>query len=196
MTTEQIIRESVAADDEAANARMLAEQHEIADKLEYNPVDVRYINGSIEGACELYDRPECSGRNRCTPCEFIRACPWLEGAAFFMDCRACKADKATPVDTAQAAKKWFHNMLKGIVDRLAAERARLAAVKLKPCPFCGSEAAIMEEPDMDNDIAYVIRCTGCGMTFNCYGEDKYLVRNIDELIDRWNTRKCPVNDIP
>ena len=45
--------------------------------------------------------------------------------------------------------------------------------KLKPCPFCGSEAVI--------NIRHFAICTGCDASTAFFGSDK-------EAVEAWNTR--------
>lgn len=74
-----------------------------------------------------------------------------------------------------------------LTDRLK-EELRNGTIKLKPCPFCGSEAEIfaLAEHRYGGDEGFVIQCTGCHMntasingTYNAYKSD---------IIDLWNKR--------
>lgn len=51
---------------------------------------------------------------------------------------------------------------------------------LKPCPFCGGEAAIIEAVD---GVRFVAGCLHCGI------ELPFLYDTNEEAIEAWNTRK-------
>ena len=55
--------------------------------------------------------------------------------------------------------------------------------KLKPCPFCGSNAKLMGGPMVHE--TYSVWCTGVGRHHMDYGFDK------DTAIAAWNTRAAP-----
>lgn len=46
-------------------------------------------------------------------------------------------------------------------------------IKLKPCPFCGGEAALTESPD---DFSCQVRCTKCGAE----------TREIENIVSLWS----------
>lgn len=58
--------------------------------------------------------------------------------------------------------------------------------EIKPCPFCGSEATVMETARNEASIL----CNGCPakMVLTCRGEDVgWLLMN--QVVLRWNTRQ-------
>lgn len=70
--------------------------------------------------------------------------------------------------------------------------------KLKPCPFCGSEASIKTDelknvPDDDAFYSYVI-CEKCGSTgqiivsINEYGKHIGIEKTTAQAIEAWNRR--------
>ena len=55
--------------------------------------------------------------------------------------------------------------------------------KLKPCPFCGSEAKVVEEYDgMIGENVYFVECCNCRATFYNGNDNKI------EEIKKWNRR--------
>jgi len=68
---------------------------------------------------------------------------------------------------------------------MTSDKETFDQTEIKPCPFCGSEATIMETGR--NEVS--ILCNGCPakMTLTCRGEDvSYLLMN--QVMLRWNTR--------
>lgn len=60
------------------------------------------------------------------------------------------------------------------------------ANKLKPCPFCGSQASI----NLLGDMSYV-ECTKCYGTLTEYGDNFRTISEedlIETIIQKWNTR--------
>ena len=66
----------------------------------------------------------------------------------------------------------------------------MSKIKLKPCPFCGSEVYIEDLGVEKGDHYYMIQCTNedCDAA-TCFGE-----KNKKDFIKAWNTRK-PVDDV-
>lgn len=62
--------------------------------------------------------------------------------------------------------------------------------KLGPCPFCGSEAELVNDPDGDGPR---VNCIGCDMegprTYWCGFEGSAYAK--DEAVRLWNTRASP-----
>ena len=63
-------------------------------------------------------------------------------------------------------------------------------IKLKNCPFCGSEVELEDIGEDSNDHYYMIACknSSCGSS-TCFGEVSK-----DDFIRAWNTRK-PIYDM-
>lgn len=56
-------------------------------------------------------------------------------------------------------------------------------IELKPCPFCGENAKIIEEYDCMVDLYfYFIECSKCGATFYKGDLDK------SNVVKKWNRR--------
>lgn len=66
----------------------------------------------------------------------------------------------------------------------------MSVIKLKNCPFCGSEVELEDIGEDSNDHYYMIACknSSCGSS-TCFGEVSK-----DDFISVWNTRK-PIDDI-
>lgn len=57
-------------------------------------------------------------------------------------------------------------------------------IKLKPCPFCGGEAALLTSLS-----ECVVRCTRCGAeTREVESHGGYLLKVAIEVVDLWNKR--------
>lgn len=59
--------------------------------------------------------------------------------------------------------------------------------ELKPCPFCGGEAKIESESDQMGHLmltGYIVKCSRCW----CAPKPNNYDGNIQNVIDRWNTR--------
>lgn len=66
----------------------------------------------------------------------------------------------------------------------------MSEIKLKNCPFCGSEVELEDIGEDSNDHYYMIACknSNCGSS-TCFGEVSK-----DDFIRTWNTRK-PIYDM-
>ena len=66
--------------------------------------------------------------------------------------------------------------------------------KLKPCPFCGGEAYIVEGNYDSWEDGYAIRCSNCALTFGASGrigetyEWMCVYKTEAEAIEAWNAR--------
>lgn len=60
--------------------------------------------------------------------------------------------------------------------------------ELKPCPFCGGEAEIIEVNDNPPETIAIQCKSGCGVSVN----HKWMEENV--LIETWNTRAEGGND--
>jgi Lar family restriction alleviation protein len=76
------------------------------------------------------------------------------------------------------------------IERLSAsisqEETAYGLDTLKPCPFCGCEARIVEVEETDNRGGFVVCCTGCEASTKVWFPLKDDVRQI--LRDEWNQR--------
>jgi Lar family restriction alleviation protein len=63
---------------------------------------------------------------------------------------------------------------------------------LKPCPFCGFEARIIEVEETDNRGGFVVCCTGCEASTKVWFPLKDDVTQI--LRDEWNKRAAALSD--
>jgi Lar family restriction alleviation protein len=61
------------------------------------------------------------------------------------------------------------------------ETSGIEAAALKPCPFCGSEPAVVREADF-----VTVACSHYYCNFA-----QIALRNEQKAVDRWNTRACP-----
>ena len=59
--------------------------------------------------------------------------------------------------------------------------------ELKPCPFCGGEAALGERNMGHGACGAVVRCTNCGATSNAYSARLDWCAN-EMAIRSWNRR--------
>ena len=60
--------------------------------------------------------------------------------------------------------------------------------KLKPCPFCGGEAEIIEVKDNPPETIAIQCKSGCGVSVH----HKWMEENV--LVEAWNTRAEGGND--
>ena len=60
-------------------------------------------------------------------------------------------------------------------------------IKLLPCPFCGSEADLIEQKHREYASTYYVRCKGC----HCKSLERM---GVGIVVEAWNTRKV-TNDI-
>jgi Lar family restriction alleviation protein len=58
-------------------------------------------------------------------------------------------------------------------------------MKLKPCPFCGSDKIIMIKIDSDGDDYRALACSQCKTTSNSASVEEVI---FDYLGLKWNTR--------
>lgn len=58
--------------------------------------------------------------------------------------------------------------------------------KLRECPFCGSKPEIVDNSTED-ETDWLIVCESCGMAV--LGSNDAMPMTLQELVDRWNTRK-------
>jgi Lar family restriction alleviation protein len=61
---------------------------------------------------------------------------------------------------------------------------------LKPCPFCGGKAQIIEVTEPSNVGGYVVQCGACEASTRVWFPIKDRVEGI--LTDAWNKRKADV----
>jgi Lar family restriction alleviation protein len=71
-------------------------------------------------------------------------------------------------------------------------REELDMDTLKPCPFCGFEARIIEVEETDNRGGFVVCCTGCEASTKVWFPLKDDVTQI--LRDEWNKRAAALSD--
>ena len=66
----------------------------------------------------------------------------------------------------------------------------MSEIKLKNCPFCGSEVELEDIGEDSNDHYYMIACknSSCGSS-TCFGEVSK-----EDFISAWNTHK-PIDDM-
>lgn len=68
----------------------------------------------------------------------------------------------------------------------------LKNIKLKSCPFCGSEAKVTERYHTDEGYTIRVGCPNCfcRITKNLWFDfNKSSIQyNIDTMVERWNTR--------
>lgn len=68
-------------------------------------------------------------------------------------------------------------------------------IKLKSCPFCGSEAEIVERDDSDEGYLISVGCSKgqcfCRIKKNLWFDfnRSSIQRNLDAMVKKWNTRK-------
>ena len=74
----------------------------------------------------------------------------------------------------------------GIFDMISPKGEKMK--ELKPCPFCGGEAEIIEVKDNPPETIAIQCKSGCGVSVH----NKGMEENV--LIERWNTRAKEVND--
>jgi Lar family restriction alleviation protein len=80
----------------------------------------------------------------------------------------------------------------GESDRVTQAREALDMDALKPCPFCGFEARIIEVEETDNRGGFVVCCTGCEASTKVWFPLKDDVTQI--LRDEWNKRADALSD--
>jgi Lar family restriction alleviation protein len=80
----------------------------------------------------------------------------------------------------------------GDSDRVTQAREALDMDTLKPCPFCGFEARIIEVEETDNRGGFVVCCTGCEASTKVWFPIKDDVTQI--LRDEWNKRAAALSD--
>ena len=65
-------------------------------------------------------------------------------------------------------------------------------IKLKPCPFCGSEAEVTERYHTDEGYSIRVGCHKCfcNITKNLWIDfnESIIQYNIDIMVKKWNTR--------
>ena len=90
------------------------------------------------------------------------------------------------------------DMLKPITEMLSG----FDNLKLKPCPFCGSQAEFLIETHENGDTTQTHEiqcmnrfCCGARMSEPISGWQNDYIEEVHGLIDRWNTRKTKVRPI-
>lgn len=63
----------------------------------------------------------------------------------------------------------------------------MADINLKPCPFCGGEAEIVEQKHREYASTFYVRCKG-------YCIKQHDFRDKERAVEAWNTRK-PIEKI-
>lgn len=63
----------------------------------------------------------------------------------------------------------------------------MSDMKLKPCPFCGSEDIEVVDNSTEEESDWILQCNGCNTAVIASDEDFNGVE-LAELIRRWNRR--------
>lgn len=64
-------------------------------------------------------------------------------------------------------------------------------IRLKPCPFCGSNKVYIEDnsPEDEPNTDWILQCDGCGTAFIASNDGMPCTRG--QLAGRWNRRTAP-----